>query len=98
MPRSQVAWLHLSDLHRGCGEEGRDWNAVCDSWRDDLKHMAEVVGREPDLVLFTGDLTWSGAPQEFKEVEDGVHDMKVAEATPRRVDVRGEPRSDRIGR
>ncbi|MCB9761274.1 MAG: metallophosphoesterase [Alphaproteobacteria bacterium] len=63
-----ATWIHLSDLHRGARGETRDWPVVRDAFARDLDRMARLVGA-PDLVLFTGDLAFKGAEDEYAQVE-----------------------------
>ncbi|MBI3269315.1 MAG: metallophosphoesterase [Planctomycetes bacterium] len=63
-PSASFSWLHLSDLHQGMTDQGRLWPTVQSVFLDDLAHVRAAVGPW-DLVLFTGDLTQRGAPDEF---------------------------------
>ncbi len=66
MPRP-IRWLHLSDLHYGC--PGKElWEQVEPEFRHDVERMLEQLGA-PDLLLFTGDLAYSGRAGEYAEVD-----------------------------
>lgn len=72
-----LTWLHLSDLHRGQpGEAGR-WSAARMAVLDDLRQMAAELG-PPDLILFTGDLAFSGKPEEFHLVDETLAEVREA--------------------
>jgi predicted MPP superfamily phosphohydrolase len=63
-------WLHLTDLHWGMkGFEDRWWNVEQDFFNDltNLINNAELGSL--DLVLFTGDLVYSGRSEEFQAVD-----------------------------
>jgi hypothetical protein len=65
-PRA-IRWLHLSDLHLGCRGEDLWWQV-----QDDLKRsVRETVERlgPPDLLLLSGDLTYSGTARQFDLVD-----------------------------
>ncbi|MCB9761271.1 MAG: SUMF1/EgtB/PvdO family nonheme iron enzyme [Alphaproteobacteria bacterium] len=64
----ELRWLHLSDLHRGAKGESRDWPVVKDAFAQDLERMERIVGL-PHIVLFTGDLAFSGSEGEYAQVE-----------------------------
>ncbi|MGY4827121.1 metallophosphoesterase family protein [Sphaerotilaceae bacterium SBD11-9] len=64
-----ISWLHLTDLH--CGSQGfaESWGSVSSRMKDDLRGLIkEKLGGELDLVLFTGDLTQSATPDQFKRL------------------------------
>lgn len=62
-----IRWLHLSDLHCGC--KGRAvWEQVEEEFHRDLDQHLEKLG-PPDLLLFTGDLAFSGRSKEYAEVD-----------------------------
>ncbi len=64
-----LRWLHVSDLHAG-GPGTALRNALMDALASDIQTMALEVG-PPALILFTGDLAYSGEADEYAEV-DGV--------------------------
>src|SRR5262245_52617437 len=61
---ASLSWLHLTDLHQGMAEQASLMPAVRAQLFEDLERLAEVAGPW-DLVLFTGDLTQTGAAAEF---------------------------------
>ena len=63
-----VRWLHLSDLHLGC--PGRElWWEMQTEFRDSIRAGVERIG-VPELILITGDLTSTGAGDEFRLVDE----------------------------
>lgn len=62
-----LSWLHLTDLHQGLPGQRWLWPSVKDAFYDDLKALHDMSGPW-DLVLFTGDLSQSGNPDEFKRL------------------------------
>ncbi len=63
-----VVLLHVSDLH--AGGPGRPYLAQSlAELHQDLRELAHHIG-PPDLVLFTGDLAWSGQPEQYIDVVD----------------------------
>ncbi|MBI1920952.1 MAG: metallophosphoesterase [Geobacter sp.] len=63
----EIRWLHFSDLHVGCTSYGWMWPTIKKSFFEDLQRQ-HVESGPWDLVIFTGDLTFSGC--EFQELED----------------------------
>lgn len=73
----QLTWLHLSDLHRGQpGEAGR-WPAARSAALADMRAMAQDIGA-PDVILFTGDLAFSGQDEEYRKVEETLQEIREA--------------------
>lgn len=64
-----ITWLHLSDFHAGQRSAGAVWPAIDPCFEQDLRTMATRLG-PPDLVLFTGDLAFGGAAEEFERVDE----------------------------
>lgn len=63
----RIRWLHLSDLHLGCrGEEL--WWQVHEEFETSIREKTRELGA-PDLVLSTGDLTFSGEPEHFEQID-----------------------------
>lgn len=56
--------LHLSDLHFGIGSQKTLWPTFKTAFFNDLRKMAKKNGAW-DIVVFSGDLTQSGKPQEY---------------------------------
>jgi len=61
-----ISWLHLSDWHQG----GPDWDrsVVLEKLLDRIEHRAEIAPElgNLDFVVFSGDLAFSGAAEEFE--------------------------------
>ncbi|MCP4545099.1 MAG: hypothetical protein GY835_01380 [bacterium] len=64
-------WLHLSDLHRTRDQTGSAilWPRLRQKFLEDLEVVSKLSGPW-DAVFFTGDLTFSGASEEFKMLDD----------------------------
>ena len=58
-------WIHLSDLHFGLDKEKWLWPRFKHILFADLKKLTDEVDQW-DLVFFTGDLTQTGAKEEFE--------------------------------
>jgi len=65
--KTSIRWLHLSDLHLGCRGEDLWWQ-VQEVLERSVRSMAERLG-PPDLLLLSGDLTNTGASEEFERVD-----------------------------
>lgn len=59
-----VTWLHLTDFHFGAAEQEWLWPTVAGAFDRDLTGIRKKCG-PIDVVLFTGDLTQRGSPEEF---------------------------------
>ena len=62
-----IHWLHLTDLHCGATGMARDWATVRDAFDEDVAYMTRKLGA-PDLILFTGDLTYGAKREQYDEV------------------------------
>lgn len=73
MATRPIRWLHLSDLHYGC--PGKElWEQVqVEFFRDLDAHLDRLDA--PDLLLFTGDLAFSGAEAEYAQVDAFLDDL-----------------------
>ena len=62
---ASIRWLHLTDLHEAdqhdASTEARLWPNVKEKFLKDLNRFCPL-----DIVFFTGDLTYRGAPKDFK--------------------------------
>jgi predicted phosphohydrolase/energy-coupling factor transporter ATP-binding protein EcfA2 len=86
-------WLHLSDLHVGCKDEALWWQMI-DDFQRSLDAWLSTVGGPPDMVLLTGDLTWSGGVKEYDRLDEFIERLmtaleKLAGARPLIVPVAG---------
>lgn len=63
-----LSWLHLTDLHQGMRDQDWLWPTMRGELFEDLAKVHKHAGPW-DLVLFTGDLTQRGSPDEFKRLE-----------------------------
>ncbi|MFO0645652.1 MAG: metallophosphoesterase [Polyangiales bacterium] len=61
------SWLHLTDLHFGHNDQRYLWDAVEESFLEDLTRLHAKSGPW-DAVLFTGDLTQQGTREEFAKL------------------------------
>lgn len=61
---ASISWLHLTDLH--FGQKGQDWqwDSVQRPFYADLERLVKRTGPW-DLVLFSGDLAYSGQAKEY---------------------------------
>jgi predicted phosphohydrolase len=76
-PSQTITWLHLSDLHHGQAGEGGRWPSYRDVVLADMKEWSREHG-PPDLILFTGDLSYSGKPEEFELVTRTLNEIRAA--------------------
>jgi Calcineurin-like phosphoesterase len=61
-------WLHLTDLHIGGRLDDTYWPTVkAELWQDLHNPPVEEL-RAPDIVFFTGDLSFSGRKHQFDDV------------------------------
>jgi len=77
---TDFSWLHLTDLHQDMNEQDWYWPGVKDKLFEDLKRLHDKCGHW-DLVLFTGDITQQGSPEEFQKVNEIIDEIwsKLAE-------------------
>ncbi len=66
---TSFGWLHLTDLHLGMHQQSSLLPTVEDKFFDSLEPLYEK-SKPWDLVIFTGDLTDKGSPEEFKQVDE----------------------------
>ena len=74
MPQVDFRWLHLSDLHAGQSGQNLLWPSVKHAAFEDFKRLYERVGPW-DLVIFSGDLTYSGSQEQYAEVTNVLKEM-----------------------
>lgn len=65
---TSISWLHFTDLHIGQPEHSRLWPNISEELDLELKKRHDESGPW-DLILFTGDLTFSGQEQQFKKLD-----------------------------
>ncbi len=67
---AEFNWLHLTDLHWGMEGFKDRWDNVEEEF---FKKLQDLIQRSEigslDLVLFTGDLVYSGKPEEFEAID-----------------------------
>lgn len=61
-------WMHISDLHRGQERTEEVWSVVRDEIHNDIRSQIQSAGLI-DLVVFSGDMAFSGAVEEFASVQ-----------------------------
>ncbi len=61
-------WLHLSDLHVGQSGQTWLWPTVKNALFNDLRSLVTKTGAI-DLIIFSGDLTQKGQPEEFDRLD-----------------------------
>ncbi|MCP4696612.1 MAG: SUMF1/EgtB/PvdO family nonheme iron enzyme [Gammaproteobacteria bacterium] len=66
---SILNWLHLTDLHQGMEGGSHLWPNVEAEFFKDLKAFHNTCGPW-DLILFSGDLTQNGDPEEFSRFNE----------------------------
>ncbi|WP_019867460.1 metallophosphoesterase [Methylovulum miyakonense] len=72
-----LTWLHLSDLHLTALPKAKDWTVqsinqdiVIRSLLDAINKLLIKKGIQPDLIFITGDLAYSGKPDEYQVAEE----------------------------
>ena len=62
-----LSWLHLTDLHWGHGRHQDYWPTIKNAFFSDLRRMtSDICKATPDVLLFTGDITFAANPVEFE--------------------------------
>src|SRR5262245_10776455 len=71
MEETLFAWVHLSDIHVGHGDKSHGWDQelVLDRLVEDLPKARELGAPQPDALLVTGDVAFSGAGRSADEYE-----------------------------
>jgi len=76
--RARISWLHVSDLHVARESLGRRptrrpgselWAEVLRGFLADLDQQLDATGLRPDLLLVTGDLAYSGAVEQYDDLD-----------------------------
>lgn len=78
-----VTWLHISDLHLR-NDDSYDRVVVLRSLVKSVKHFRQRDGRAPDFIFVTGDVAYSGKPDEYVVVGDFLDELLDAAALTRR--------------
>jgi predicted phosphodiesterase len=75
---SRLTWIHLSDIHFGHGdaEHGWDQKLVLQVLRDDL--VEQCRQHRPDLLFVTGDIAFSGKPEQYQQARAWLDDTGSA--------------------
>lgn len=72
---TDIRWLHLSDFHQGQPHAGAyDWRAIREFFFRDLAWIHDQSG-DWDLVLFTGDVAFSGRADEYSQASRVLDDL-----------------------
>ena len=80
---STITWLHLSDLHfRAKGQHKWDEDIVLRALLDDVRARVED-GLTPDVILVSGDIAFSGAPEEYALAGHFFDDLLKATSLPK---------------
>jgi predicted phosphodiesterase len=78
-----VTWLHISDLHIREGDP-YDRDVVLRSLVRSVRRFRERDDRKPDLLFATGDIAYSGRPEEYKIATDFLDQILEAAGLSRR--------------
>ncbi len=65
-------WLHLSDIHAGHGDarHGQDQKLVFDAMAADIAGVDQLGIPQPEAIMVTGDLAFSGATRNRQEYDE----------------------------
>ncbi|MRG94687.1 metallophosphoesterase [Polyangium spumosum] len=76
-PAALFTWLHLSDLHFGLPGAGDRHNQsqILAILRDDLASLERQGLPRPDAILVTGDIAWSGKPDQYADASKWLLDV-----------------------
>jgi hypothetical protein len=76
-PGPLFTWLHLSDLHFGLLGAGDRHNQsqILAILRDDLSSLDRQKLPRPDAILVTGDIAWSGKPDQYADASKWLLDV-----------------------
>lgn len=66
--KNTLHWMHISDLHRGQERTEEVWSVVRQEIHNDVKAQIRNNG-SIDLVIFSGDMAFSGTADEFLSVQ-----------------------------
>ncbi|MBW5440553.1 hypothetical protein FXB41_39050 [Bradyrhizobium canariense] len=68
------SWLHLTDLHVGMKDQDWMWPRLKELFYNDLTLLHRTSG-DWNVVVFSGDLTQRGSPEEFNRLDSIVTDL-----------------------
>jgi predicted phosphohydrolase len=63
-----IHWLHLSDLHFGARGEEVLHQANTEFFQG-IKRLANIQATPPDIVLLSGDIAFSGKPEQYEQAD-----------------------------
>ena len=95
--RRSLTWLHISDLHFGHADANYrfDQQGVTNAIVENASTMAKRLG-PPDLIIVTGDIAFSGQPQQYAQAHEWLTRLRTAAGgTPRLFLVPGNHDVDR---
>jgi hypothetical protein len=72
-----ITWLHLTDLHRGGRSDNTYWPTVKAALWEDLRNPPARELATPDIVFFTGDLSFSGQKAQFEDVAKFLGELRT---------------------
>jgi sulfatase modifying factor 1 len=72
----QLNWLHITDFHAGQGGQKRLWPQAQQLFFEQLPELQAESGPW-DLILFTGDLAFSGQPEQYHQVDELLETLRA---------------------
>ncbi|MEX1368318.1 MAG: TIR domain-containing protein, partial [Nannocystaceae bacterium] len=81
--RAKITWVHLSDMHLSRQDVrntrmrrfgGELWAHGLRAFFGDLEQQLDALELLPDLLLVTGDLTFSGREQQYRDLDEDLLD------------------------
>ena len=69
-----ITWLHLSDLHFRIGSQ-YDSRIVLNALLRDVADMMHGKGLSPNFIAITGDISFSGNPDEYQQAKEFLDDL-----------------------
>ncbi|MBI4817090.1 MAG: NACHT domain-containing protein [Deltaproteobacteria bacterium] len=90
-----IEWLHISDLHIQ-----DDWrqDRVLNQFQRDLPKLLQEAQIKPQLVFATGDLAWSGRPEQYESLQVMLEEVMDGLGLDRRDDLFVVPGNHDVGR
>lgn len=79
MSSSSLTWLHVSDLHFGHGDANYrfDQRGVTNGIVSNAEQMTKRLG-PPDLLFVTGDIAFSGQPDQYGQAKEWLTRLRAA--------------------